>query len=128
MLKQNVQQSLANDRPVNDPAVTLQLQPHVPLWQRAPTRDNEGKPYADFMMLIPGLRNFNPVYQNKVIATLEQVLSGYAELIVMADLNLKINVLWVTTEARAGLTAEIAACIHHLVPEAKLVSQHQLSE
>ncbi len=46
----------------------------------------------------------------------------------MADLNLKINVLWVTVQPRLGLSTEIASLIHHAVPEAKLVSQHSASE
>ena len=102
-----------------------QIQSSEPLWQRVPTRDEEGKPYADFMMLIPGLRDFEPGYMREVISKLEQALTHYEDEIIMADLNLKINVLWVSLQARLGLTAEVAALIHHLVPEAKLVSQHR---
>ena len=42
----------------NEQSSNLQIQTPEPLWQRAPTRNAEGKPYADFMMLIPGLRKF----------------------------------------------------------------------
>ena len=51
----------------------------------------------------------------------------FSHKVVLADLNLKINVLWVTINPHIGLTAEIAALIHHVVPEAKLVSQHRVS-
>ncbi len=102
-----------------------EIQSSEPLWQRAPTRDEKGKPYADFMMLIPGLRDFKPSYMREVVSKLELVLKQYEDVIVLADLNLKINVLWVTLEARLGLSTEVAALIHHLVPEAKLVSQHR---
>lgn len=96
-----------------------------PLWKRAPTRDVAGKPYADFMMLIPGLRGYEPSHLRDIINKLEAVLKHYEDDIILADLNLKINVLWVTMQAHLGLTAEIAALIHHVVPEAKLVSQHR---
>jgi len=97
-----------------------------PLWKRAPTRDITGKPYADFMMLIPGLRSFEASRLQDIINKLETVLRHYEEDIILVDLNLKINVLWVTMQARLGLTTEIAALIHHAVPEAKLVSQHRV--
>jgi len=32
------------------------LNPGAPLWQRVPTRDDDGRPLADFMMLVPRLR------------------------------------------------------------------------
>lgn len=77
------------------------------------------------MMLIPGLRSFEPSYLRDIVNKLEAVLKHYEDDIILADLNLKINVLWVTMQAHPGLTAEIAALIHHVVPEAKLVSQHR---
>lgn len=101
------------------------IQSSEPLWKRVPTRDQSGKPYADFMMLIPGLRNFESSRLHDIINKLEVVLKHYEEEIILADLNLKINVLWVTMQARLGLTTEVAALIHHAVPEAKLVSQHR---
>lgn len=100
------------------------IQSSEPLWKRAPTRDLAGKPYTDFMMLIPGLRKFEPSHLREIINKIEVVLRRYEEDIVLADLNLKINVLWVTLKPHIGLSTEIAALIHHVVPEAKLVSQH----
>ena len=100
------------------------IQSSEPLWKRAPTRDLAGKPYTDFMMLIPGLRKFEPSHLREIINKIEAVLRRYEEDIVLADLNLKINVLWVTLKPHIGLSTEIAALIHHVVPEAKLVSQH----
>ena len=38
------------------------------------------------------------------------------------NLNLKLNLLWISARPRLGLTAEIAALIHTLIPEAKLVA------
>jgi len=103
------------------------IQYSEPLWKRVPTRDLSGKPYTDFMMLIPGLRNFESSRLQDIIDKVEAVLKRYEKDIILADLNLKINVLWVTLQPHIGLSTEIAALIHHVVPEAKLVSQHTAS-
>lgn len=103
------------------------IQYSEPLWKRVPTRDLSGKPYSDFMMLIPGLRNLESSHLHDTINKLEAVLKHYEKDIILADLNLKINVLWVTLQPHLGLITEIAALIHHAVPEAKLVSQHTAS-
>lgn len=100
------------------------LQPSEPLWKRAPTRDINGKPLHDFMMLIPGLRNREEKLLLDVVSKIEAILKRYEEHVILADLNLKMNVLWVTVKPRIGLCMEIAALIHHSVPEAKLVAQH----
>ena len=102
----------------------LELHPAEPLWKRAPSRDESGKPLPDFMMLIPGLKNKCNQHIADVMAKLEMVLMQYHEFIIFADFNMKINALWVTLKPGAALTAEIAAVIHHHVPDAKLVSQH----
>ena len=101
-----------------------QIQQSEPLWKRVPTRNQYGKPYVDFMMLIPGLKNFDSSKLQDIIKKVEAVLQHYEKDIILADLNLKLNVLWVTINPNIGLTTEIAALIHHVVPEAKLVSQH----
>jgi len=103
------------------------LQLSEPLWKRVPTRDHTGKPYTDFMMLIPGLKNFEPFHLRETIHKLEAVLKLYEKDIILVDLNLKINILWVTLQPHIGLSSEIAALIHHIVPQAKLVSQHAVS-
>jgi len=104
------------------------IQYSEPLWKRVPTRDKAGKPYTDFMMLIPGLRKFESSHLHDVINRIEAILKRYEEDIILADLNLKLNVLWVTLNPHAGLSTEIAAFIHHAVPEARLVSQHAVAE
>jgi hypothetical protein len=37
-------------------------------------------------------------------------------------LNLKLNILWVTVHPVPGICADVAAAIHHRVPEAKLIA------
>lgn len=127
MSNEDKQQSLvcgSNSLPLNSSFNFPDIQQSEPLWKRAPTRDNSGKPYVDFMMLIPGLRNFEAPRLNEIINKMGAVLKHYENDIIMADLNLKINVLWVTIQPHIGLSSEMAALIHHAVPEAKLVSQH----
>lgn len=101
-----------------------EMHPSEPLWKRAPTRDEDGRPLPDFMMLIPGLKHKCNNTIAEIVSKLEAVLMHYREYIVFADLNMKINALWVTLKPGVALTAEIAAMIHHHVPEAKLVAQH----
>ncbi len=111
----------------SDSLTKSNLQTAEPLWKRVPTRDHTGKPYNDFMMLIPDLKNFEQFHLRETINKIEAVLKLYEKDIILADLNLKINVLWVTLQPHTGLSSEIAALIHHVVPQAKLVSQHAVS-
>lgn len=124
------EQLIIRDSSSNAQSSTLtksNLQSAEPLWKRVPTRDHTGKPYTDFMMLIPGLKNFEQFHLRETISKMEAVLKLYEKDIILADLNLKINILWVTLQPHVGLSSEIAALIHHVVPQAKLVSQHAVS-
>ncbi len=126
--KVNLLACASTSLPLNSGFKFPDIQHSEPLWKRAPTRDNSGKPYADFMMVIPGLRDFEASRLNDVINRMGAVLKHFESDIILADLNLKINVLWVTVQPHIGLSTEIASLIHHAVPEAKLVSQHTASE
>ena len=96
-------------------------QNNEPLYKRAPTLDENGKPYADFMLLIPKL-NKAPVPELKSkMAAMQAVLTNYSE-VVFADLNMKINVLWVSFTPKIGLIQDIVCDIQARIPEAKLVS------
>jgi hypothetical protein len=46
---------------------------------------------------------------------------------VFADLNLKINVLWISMENRPGLMAELVAALRLKVPEFHLVAHNPLA-
>lgn len=105
---------------------TLNFHQSAPLWKRVPTHDCNGQLYHDFMMLIPGLRDFESERIHATVSKMEQALKHYEKEIVLADLNLKLNILWVTIQPRPGLSSEIAALLHHLIPEAKLVAQHRV--
>jgi hypothetical protein len=98
-------------------------QPGLPLWQLAPTRDSEGVRLVDFMMLIPRLRSRPPAEIERKSSAIHSVLELHQD-VVFADLNLKLNLLWVSLRPRMGAISELAAAIRMRVPEAVLVAQY----
>ncbi|MCG6969781.1 MAG: hypothetical protein LJE85_08455 [Gammaproteobacteria bacterium] len=103
-----------------------EIGPADPLWKRVPVRDSEGKPLSDFMMIIPKLRSKSPQSIKEVVLKIEKVLAFYDRHIVFADLNLNLNVLWVSLKPVPGMCLEVAAAINLHVPDAKLVAQRIL--
>ncbi len=101
---------------------TLNCEPNTPLWQRVPTKDDDGKYLGDFMMIIPGLKHKSPEDRKSILNTLASVLGYYKEIVVFADLNLKMNLLWVSVKPVKGIFIEIPAAIIASIPEAKLIS------
>lgn len=106
----------------NDMTSRPALLPAEPLYTRVPTRDDSGQYLSDFMMIIPGLRKKPSTLRQEVIARIEHVLQLYRKVVVFADLNLKINVLWVSVKPVPGICLELPAVIKFHVPEALLVS------
>lgn len=102
----------------------LSLSPAEPLWQRVPTRDGEGHLLGDFMMLIPQLNALSTIKIQHTINKLNKLFVLYHEWVVFADLNLKMNVLWISHKQKTGIGLELAVAIHACIPEAKLVAQH----
>lgn len=102
----------------------VSLMPAEPLWQRVPTHDDSGRLLGDFMMIIPRLNSHSTTKIQQIIEKLNALLDLYHEFVVFADLNLKLNVLWVSHRQRTGIGLELAAAIHACIPEAKLVAQH----
>jgi len=99
------------------------IEPADPLWKRVPTRDSDGRPLSDFMMIIPKLRYRPPQTIQEVVAKIEKVLEYYERHVVFADLNLNLNVLWVSLRPSPGMCLEVATAINLHVPDAKLVAQ-----
>ncbi|MBW8363590.1 MAG: hypothetical protein K0M39_03470 [Rhizobium sp.] len=97
--------------------------PGQPLWQIAPTRDLAGKRLTDFMMLIPRLRSRPRVEIERASREIQAVLSLHQD-VVFADLNLKLNLLWVSLRPRPGAISELVAAIRLRVPEAVLVAHY----
>lgn len=97
--------------------------PAAPLWQIAPTRDSDGRLLTDFMMLIPRLRDRPRVEIERTSLRIHDILARHRE-VVFADLNLKLNLLWISLRPRQGAISEISAAIRIWVPEAVLVAHH----
>lgn len=98
------------------------LTPAEPLWRRVPVRDANGNSLADFMLFIPGLRRASVPEQQRIIDRIGGVLARYASEVVFADLNVAINVLWITVRPRTGVSLEISGAILEQVPHARLVA------
>ena len=98
------------------------LSPCEPLWKRVPTSDSEGRKLGDFMMLIPKLRNWPRVRMERAVREIHGVFEHYREAVVFADLNLKLNLLWVSVKPIPGICLEVAGAVRSRVPEAILVA------
>jgi len=97
------------------------LMPSGPLYKIAPTRDENGKSFVDFMMIIPKLKKKPQKYIEQTLQDIQKVLSQYSHVVVFADMNLKINCLWISHKAQPGLGKELVSAIRQYVPEAMLV-------
>jgi hypothetical protein len=98
------------------------MQPGVPLWKLAPTRDEQGGRLCDFMVLIPRLKSRHASYIGNAQTYIANVLQQHEE-VVFANMDLKLNLLWVSHRYRAGLMLEIVNAIRLHIPEAVLVAQ-----
>ena len=101
----------------------MMLEPALPLYRRAPREDENGRPLSDFMMIIPRLRERPEHVIRDTVARIERVLRRHDNDVVFADLNLKLNVLWVIVRPRARLCWRLPLAINNAVPEALLVAQ-----
>ncbi len=100
---------------------TTGLQASGPLYERVPTHDETGHLLSDFMMLFPGLRERPSGECRERVARVNAILKGFPE-VVFADVNLKLNLLWVSVRARPGVILDIACCLKFHMPEALLVA------
>lgn len=94
-----------------------------PLWQRVPKTDRQGRLLSDFMMLIPGLKRRTDCEIRVRLHAIYMVLRRYGDAVVFVELNMRLNTLWVSVEARPGLCLDIPLAIQAVVPEALLVGQ-----
>ena len=93
-----------------------------PLHKRAPAVDEQGRPLSDFMMLFPKLRDKPRIQVERTMVAIQGVLANFESDVVFAEVNLKLNILWVSIRPVQGLRLQIADAIQCLVPDAKLVS------
>lgn len=110
---------------VNVKALPLQETPNLeagtPLWKLVPTRDEDGRPISDFMMLIPGLARQSARVIEDTLKRIHGILAYYSD-VVFANFNMRLNLLWVSVRNRPGITLEVATAIKVSVPEALLVA------
>lgn len=96
--------------------------PCEPLWKRVPTRGDDGRPLSDFMMIIPALRDRPPHRLHSLVHEIEAVFAYYRHAVVFADLNVRLNLLWVSVKPIPGVCLELATALKLRVPEARLVA------
>ncbi len=99
---------------------SLELLHHRPLHERVPTHDEDGNALGDFMMLFPGLRDQAETILSGKVDILTEILSQYKE-VVFVDLNVPLNLLWVSIKHKPGLVLELSTYVKSRIPEAKLV-------
>ena len=98
------------------------LEPAEPLRKRVPMRDEQGRALNDFMMLFPGLRDQPNHRIEEVVIAIQGVLAHFEHAVIFAELNIRLNLLFVSVRPITGLPFEFADTIQGLVPDAKLVS------
>lgn len=97
------------------------IAPAEPLWRVAPTHAEDGRCLADFMMLIPGLATGTLGARRHVVDSVRGVCECFGESVAFAEVNYRLNILWVSVAAEPGLTGRVAAAIRQQIPTARLV-------
>ena len=93
-----------------------------PLRNRAPAHDENGRPLSDFMILIPGLRDKPQHLIDTAVRNMALVLAEFSHVVVFAEFNIRLNLLWVSIRPLRGVRYEISSAIQQHIPEARLVS------
>ena len=101
---------------------SISLSPAEPLWKRVPTHNEEGQMLGDLMILIPKLKEKPQKIIQNIIRELEIALHYHQKDIVFADLNINLNLLWISVQPVPGIRNRIAESVHERVPGSKLVS------
>lgn len=103
---------------------TANYLPGGEMWRHVPKRDQHGRRCTDFMMLLPSLRSGEPIHHQHALSVVDQISSEYGERLIYADLNLKLNLLWISVAGQPGLCREIAWAIQDAIPSALLVGNY----
>jgi hypothetical protein len=106
------------------PTISVSLESHQPLYERVPARDELGRLLSDFMVLLPGLRERTHHEISSSLACLQAVFANFHE-VVFVDLNVPLNLLWVSVRPRPRVILELFGAIKLQLPEAKLVGHWQ---
>jgi len=105
-------------------STAITLESSQPLYLRVPARDEYGRPLSDFMILLPGLRDRPRHDFAESLARLQAVLISFSE-VVFVDLNVPLNLLWVSVRPRPGVILELFGAVRLHLPEARLVGHRQ---
>ncbi len=101
--------------------LSIALEPAEPLWKLAPTRDNEGGPVSDLLMIIPKLKTRPEPYIKDTLANIEFALKQFSDEVLFANVDMKLNTLWVSFKAVPGVYGDIVSTLKANIPEAVLV-------
>ncbi len=101
--------------------LSVHLSPAEPLWKLAPTRDKEGGPVSDLLMIIPKLKTKPEQYIKDTLANIEFALKQFSDEVLFANVDMKLNTLWVSFKAVPGIYGNIVYTLRNSVPEAVLV-------
>ncbi|MFV2060458.1 MAG: hypothetical protein ACC653_07205 [Gammaproteobacteria bacterium] len=101
---------------------SIEIYPNEPLWKRVPTHDKNGKKLSDFMMIIPGLNKSDQLDFMLTIKSLNKLFTQYDKYVVFIDLNVKLNLLWVSVKSHPGICLELPTMIKNIIPKALLVA------
>ena len=104
-----------------DLKISLGMKPAGPLWKIAPTRDENGEHLSDFLMIIPKLKQKPEHYIKQTLGEIEHILTQFSSRVVFANIDMKLNTLWVSFKPKPGLFLEITTAIKLRIPEALLV-------
>ncbi len=101
--------------------LSIGLVPAEPLWKSVPTRDEDGGPVSDILMIIPKLKNRPEQYIKNTLADIEFSLKQFSNEILFANVDMKLNTLWVSFKAVPGVYTDIISTLKINIPEAVLV-------
>ena len=99
-----------------------------PLWKVLPKQDASGKPLNDFMMLAPGLKKRRPEEVEAILVLIRGVLDRFGDVIVFADFNLSLSLLWVSLKCQPGAMSMVVAALRAKAPMLKLVAHNPVEK
>ena len=95
----------------NDITLSIDMSPAEPLWKIAPTRDENGDRVSDFLMIIPKLKQKPEMHIKRTLNDIDRALKQFKTDIVFANMDMKLNTLWVSFKSEPGLFMKIASAI-----------------
>ncbi len=111
----------------SDAVSTNAWQRATPLWKTVPKRDETGKPLSDFMMFAPGFSKKAPWEVQRDLTLIRGVLEKFDDVVVFADFNVPLSLLWVSLRCRPGAMSMLVVALRAHVPSLKLVGHNPLN-